>query len=181
MKLERTRLHEVLLVDLDRFDDERGWFMRTFAVDEFADAGLSRHFPHHNLTLTRRRGTLRGLHYQVPPRAEVKVVHCLQGAVHDVLVDVRPGSPSHRQWEAFVLDGPGTVLYVPAGLAHGYQTLTDDVVIAYLMGQTYSPQHERGIRWDDPAVGIEWPLEAVVSPKDAGHRDVDWEAAWPAS
>ncbi|MFO7299284.1 MAG: dTDP-4-dehydrorhamnose 3,5-epimerase [Actinomycetes bacterium] len=181
MRFLETGLHGVFLVESDLHADERGWFARSYEEDTFAAHGLATRFPHHNLSYNHSTGILRGLHYQLPPHGEVKVVRCLTGAIYDVVVDLRPASPTHRRWEGFVLDRPGLALYVPEGFAHGYQVLEGPALVSYLMGDVYEPSLQRGLRWDDPAIEIDWPMEPkMMTERDAGYPDVDWERAWPA-
>jgi len=181
VRFRPTDLDGVFLIDLDVRRDSRGWFCRTFELELFAEQGLATEFPHHNLVFNETAGTLRGLHYQLPPRAEVKVVQCITGAIYDVLVDLRPDSPTYRRWEGFALEGPDRLLYVPIGFAHGYQVTKDSTMISYLMGDVYAPELQQGIRWDDPSLDITWPVPPVLNPRDANYPDVDWEEAWPAS
>lgn len=181
MRFLPTGLSDVWLIELEPQVDERGWFCRTLDVSLFERHGLTSQFPHQNLAFNVSAGILRGLHYQLPPRAEVKVVQCVVGAVYDVVVDLRPDSPTHKLWQGFTLDRPDRMLYVPIGFAHGYQTLEDSTLVSYLMGETYSPKMQRGLRWDDPELAIDWPSPPTLSEKDASYSDVDWTAAWPAS
>lgn len=148
--------------------DERGWFARTWCEQEFAAHGLNTRWPQGNLTRTLRRGMIRGMHWQAEPRPEVKLVRCAAGAIWDVVVDVRRGSPTFGRWEAFELTAEnGHQLYIPAGFAHGFQCLTDACEVSYLMGETYVPELARGLRWDDPDVGICWPVAgAFLSERD---------------
>ena len=169
MKFLTTSLPGVWIIDLEVREDERGFFTRTYCEREFAARGFNTHWPQCNLTLTRKRGMLRGLHYQAEPKFEAKLIHCTAGAIWDVLVDVRPGSPTFRKWEAFELRAPDhRQLYAPVGYAHGFQCLTDDCQIYYQMSELYVPELARGVRWNDPSLNIAWPLSApVVSPRDA--------------
>lgn len=182
MDAHSTAIDGTYLIELDPHVDARGSFVRVFEEEDFRNLGLRTRFPHHNLAHNKRRGTLRGLHYQTPPWGEVKVVHCLQGAIFDVLVDIRPDSPTARTSETFHLSAQRpTLLYVPEGVAHGYQTLQDDSTIHYLMGAIYRPDQQRGIAWDEPLLGIEWPLpDPILSEKDRAHPPLDWSTAWPA-
>jgi dTDP-4-dehydrorhamnose 3,5-epimerase len=169
MRFTETALPGAYLVDLERREDERGFFARAWAEDEFAAHGLDTRVSQCNLSFNERRGTLRGLHYQVAPHAEVKVVRCTRGAVYDVIVDLRPGSATYLRWIAVELSTENRrVLYVPEGFAHGYQTLEDETETFYQVSVPYAPGAERGVRWDDPAFGIEWPdvEERVMSEKD---------------
>jgi len=165
-----SRLAGAFTIDLERLEDDRGFFARTFCRREFEAHGLRTDVAQCNVSYNRRRGTLRGMHYQIAPRAEAKVVHCVAGAIYDVIVDLRPESATLRGWEAFELTADNRrMLYVPEGFAHGFQTLTDDCSVLYLMTEFYSPEHARGVRWNDPAFGIEWPIaEPIVSDRDAG-------------
>ena len=155
-------------VEIDPFEDERGLFARAWCRDEFAAHGLTASFVQANLAQSRRAGTLRGLHYQVAPHAEAKLVRCVRGAVYDVIVDLRPDSPAYRQWHAERLTAERrNALYAPPGCAHGYQTLVDDTELFYLVSAAYAPDAERGLRYDDPGLAIDWPLDVtVVSDKD---------------
>jgi dTDP-4-dehydrorhamnose 3,5-epimerase len=168
MKFHSTQLSGVWRIELEPREDERGFLARTYCEVEFAALGLNTRWPQCNLTRTLKRGTIRGLHWQAEPRPEVKLIRCVRGAVWDVVVDVRPASPTLGKWEAFELTGDGrTQLYLPAGVAHGFQTLEDDSELHYQMGDSYVPELARGLRWDDPRVGIPWPLPvAALSPRD---------------
>lgn len=169
MKFERTALDGVWIVDLDPSVDERGSFARTFCADEFAAHGLQTTWKQTNLSRNTRRGTIRGLHFQAEPHPEVKLVRCSAGAIFDVVVDVRRDSPSFGRWLGVELAAAtGRALYIPGGFAHGLQTLTDEAEVFYMMGAAYIPALARGLRWDDPAVGVKWPLPPVaVSARDA--------------
>ena len=168
MKFIQTPLEGAYVVELEKREDERGFFARAFCVDEFAEHGLKTEIKQSNLSGSVQKGTTRGLHYQVAPMAEVKFIRCIKGSVFDVLVDMRPESPTYKQWFGLKLSEQNqTAIYIPEGFAHGHQTLEDNSQIMYLTTQVYSPEHERGIRWNDPAIGVEWPLEpTVVSDKD---------------
>ena len=172
MEFTKTSLADAMLIDIRKLADERGYFARTFCAEEFGKAGLETRFPQSNHSHNLRAGTLRGMHFQRAPHAEVKVVRCVQGAIHDVIIDLRPASPTYRRWEGFDLDaGSGRMLYVPAGFAHGFQTLEDDTAVSYQVSHPYTPGAEGGVRFDDPAFGIAWPLPVgTISDKDA---------AWP--
>ena len=160
-------------LELARQEDERGFFARTFCAREFAARGLASHWVQCNLSFNSRRGTLRGLHYQVPPHAEAKLVRCTRGRVHDVLVDLRPDSPTCRQHAALLLDADERQqVYIPPGVAHGFLTLTDDCELFYQMSEFYEPAAARGVRWNDPAFAIPWPEPPVViSERDANYPD----------
>lgn len=169
MKFTKTSLNDAVLIELEKRGDERGYFARTMCTQEFGAAGLETVFVQANHSHNLRAGTLRGMHYQKAPHGEVKVVRCVRGAIHDVIVDLRENSPSYRRWEGFDLDAEsGRMLYVPAGFAHGFQTLTDDTDVVYQVSHPYTPGAEAGLRWDDPAFGIKWPLPvSTISEKDA--------------
>jgi dTDP-4-dehydrorhamnose 3,5-epimerase len=171
MKFSATTLADAMLIEVDDRTDERGSFARVMCRDEFAAHGMEGTFAQANLSTNNRRGTLRGMHMQRPPHAEVKLVRCIRGAMWDVIVDMRPASPTYRRWEGFELtDRNKRGLYVPAGFAHGFISLTDDVHVFYLVSVPYAPGAEAGIRWDDPAIGIAWPMEPVVM----SQKDRDW-------
>jgi dTDP-4-dehydrorhamnose 3,5-epimerase len=169
-----TPLAGAFVLDLEQRGDDRGFFARTFCQNEFTDHGLEPVVAQCNLSWNARAGTLRGMHYQLPPAAESKLVRCTAGAVHDVVVDLRPGSASFGRHVGVDLTAENRrALYVPPLFAHGYLTLTDGAEVVYQVGESYTPGLERGMRHDDPALGIAWPVPVqVVSDKDA---------AWPAA
>ena len=159
MRFDATTLAGVQLIKLQPREDERGFLARTYCEHEFAEQGLNTRWPQCNLTLTRRRGMIRGLHYQAEPRPEIKLIRCAAGAIWDVLVDVRPNSPTYGRWEAFELSARNHCqLYVPGGIAHGFQCLTNDCEVFYQMSEFYAPELARGIRWNDPQLAIRWPV-----------------------
>lgn len=168
MKFTRTDLPGVWLIDLELHEDERGFLARTYCESEFSQRGLNTHWPQSNLTLTRRKGTIRGMHYQAEPRPEIKLIRCAAGAIYDVLLDVRRDSPAFGKWQGFELSGQNRqMLYVPGGIAHGFQCLADNCEVFYQMSEFYVPELARGIRWDDPQVGIRWHLpEREISERD---------------
>ncbi len=168
MRFTLTPLADALLVDPERHEDERGYFARSFCADEFWAQGLPTVFHQHNVSYNRLRGTIRGMHFQMAPHEEPKVVRCTRGAVHDAIIDLRRDSSTFKQWFGVGLtERNGRALYVPPGVAHGFQTLLDDTEVLYLMGARYAPDCARGVRWDDPAFGIRWPLEVtVISERD---------------
>lgn len=168
IKFHPTPLEGAYLIELERRGDDRGFFARLFCEQEFGEVGLETRFVQVNNSLSARRGTLRGMHYQLPPSAEVKVVRCIRGAIFDVIADLRPDSPSFGRWFGAELSAENRrMMYVPRGFAHGFVTLTDDAETFYLVSDPYAPEQERGMRFDDPWLGIEWPAEPVeVSPKD---------------
>jgi dTDP-4-dehydrorhamnose 3,5-epimerase len=171
MRFATTDLDGLVVVELQRIEDERGSFARIFCADAFASAGLATAFPQCNISLNRRRGTLRGLHWQDAPYPEGKLVRCTRGAVWDVAVDLRPDSPTFRRWLGFDLTASnGRALYIPPGFAHGFQTLEDDVEVFYHMTESYRSGLARGALWNDPAFSIAWPLpDPILSPRDASH------------
>jgi dTDP-4-dehydrorhamnose 3,5-epimerase len=175
------RLPGAFVIDLEPRRDERGFFARTWCQREFEAHGLTTQMVQANLSHNLRAGTLRGLHYQANPFAEAKLVRCTRGAIWDVIVDVRPDSPTQRQWLGVELTAENyRMLYVPEGFAHGFLTLVDDVEVSYQVSQFYTPGAERGLRWDDPALSITWPQPVrVISEKDARWPDYAFQPARP--
>ncbi len=173
MRFTPTGLEGALIVDVEPREDERGFFARSFCQDEFAAHGLRTDVVQCNVSYNRRRGTLRGMHFQVAPRAEAKLVRCTRGRLLDVVVDLRDGSPTRCRWVGVELGGEAArhrALYVPEGFAHGFQTLEDDTEVFYQMFERFSAEHARGARWDDPAFGIRWPLpDPILSDKDRSY------------
>ncbi len=150
-------------IELEPKHDDRGYFERIFCVDEFAAESLETQWLQQNRSFSTLRGTLRGLHFQRPPTAEVKLVHCPKGSIWDVIVDLRANSPTYGQWHGEILNEHNhSMLYVPRGYAHGFQSLTNDAEIHYLVSEKYSPEHESGLVWNDPDVAIDWPLEVSI-------------------
>ncbi len=168
MKFLATNLAGLFQIELELREDERGFLARTYCDNEFAEHGLNTRWPQNNLSQTRVAGMLRGMHFQADPFPETKLIRCAAGAIFDVLVDVRPASPTFGQWQGFELTSSNhTMLYVPGGFAHGYQTLVDNCEVFYLMSEFYKPDLARGIHYDDPDVGIVWPFpNPELSPKD---------------
>lgn len=159
MKFSKTSLEGLWLIDLELREDERGFLARTFCENEFSAHGLSTRWPQCNLTLTKNRGMIRGMHFQVEPKPEIKLVRCAAGAIFDVAVDVRPNSPTFGKWEGFELTGQNRrMLYIPGGFAHGFQCLADNSEVFYQMSEFYATDLARGLRWNDPTVAIKWPL-----------------------
>lgn len=166
-----TTLSGAYLLDLEPHADDRGFFARIYCEREFVAAGLDPLIAQANLSQNRRKGAVRGLHFQTPPHAETKVVRCIRGAIQDVIVDLRPESKTFLQHFAVELSGVNRrSLYVPRRFAHGYQVLEDDTELLYLMGEFYAPTSEGGLRYDDPRLGIQWPLPAT----DMSERDLAW-------
>lgn len=162
------------LIQLEKFSDERGFFARYFCKEEFKKAGLESEFVQVNNSLSRKKGTLRGLHFQRPPQSEVKLVRCIKGSIWDVIVDIRKGSKTYGKWVGAELNEENRdMMYVPKGFAHGFISLTEDSEILYMVSATYNPELEGTLRWDDPVHGIEWPIQPqVLSEKD--QKATDW-------
>lgn len=168
MRFLDTDIPGCTLVELNTLGDDRGYFARTFCAREFADHGLNPSLAQASISFNRDKGTLRGLHFQAHPAMEDKLVRCIKGAIFDVMVDIRPGSPTFGKWFATELsEGNNRQLYGAAGFAHGFQTLTDDTIVAYHIAQFYEADRTAGLRWDDPRVAVDWPLAPVnQSPRD---------------
>jgi dTDP-4-dehydrorhamnose 3,5-epimerase len=181
MIFSETPTPGAFLIDLEKRGDERGFFARAFCEKEFADGGLVTRFVQVNNSLSAQKGTLRGMHYQLAPMAETKLVRCIRGALYDVILDLRPGSPTFGQSFGTELTAENRrMMYVPKGFAHGFITLADDTEAFYFVDEVYSPAYERGIRWNDQRFQISWPVQpTVLSEKDANHRDFD--PAWHLS
>ncbi|MEM9561402.1 MAG: dTDP-4-dehydrorhamnose 3,5-epimerase [Actinomycetota bacterium] len=176
MIIEPTTIDGLHTVAPERHGDERGFFARTWCVDEFAEAGLSPEFVQASVSYNAKANTLRGMHFQREPYGETKLIACIAGAVTDVLLDLRPDSPTYLTWERFELTAEnGLQVLAPAGLAHGFQTLVDESVVSYHIDTFYQPDHSAGVRWDDPAFGIEWPEAAarILSDKDRAWPDYE--------
>lgn len=173
MKFVETGLPGAVIVEIEKLQDERGFFARTWCKKEFEKHGLDVEVAQANVSCNRRKGTLRGMHFQAEPHGETKLVRCTHGAIYDVIIDLRPGSLTYRKWIGVELTADNyRMIFVPKMFAHGFQTLTDDSVLAYQVGQFYTPDSERGIRYDDAAFNIRWPLEvSVISDKDKGYPD----------
>jgi dTDP-4-dehydrorhamnose 3,5-epimerase len=171
MRLVALPVEGAFVIELEPISDERGFFARSYSTEDFARRGLVTDFVQSGIAYNTRRGTLRGMHYQAAPHGEVKLIRCTAGAVYDVVVDLRPGSPTHKQWASVELSAENRrTLYVPEGFAHGYVTLTDGAELVYHMSAPYHAASARGVRWNDPAFGIAWPLEPVViSDRDAAY------------
>ena len=159
MTFHPTTLSGLHRIELELREDARGFLARTYCDQEFAAHGLNTRWPQCNLTLTRQRGMIRGMHFQAEPKPEIKLIRCAAGAIFDVLVDVRRDSPTFGRWEGFELSAENhRQIYVPGGFAHGFQCLTDNCEVFYMMSEFYVPELARGLRWDDPSVGIRWPI-----------------------
>ena len=177
MRFTKIPIAGAFVVDLEPVTDERGFFARSFCRREFAAQSLNPELVQCNVSLNRRRGTLRGMHWQMAPHEEAKLVRCIRGSLHDVIVDLRHGSPTFRQHTAVQLTAENRhMLYVPEGCAHGFLTLEDDTEVLYQMSAPYAPESARGVRYDDPAFGIRWPAEVtVISERDRSYPD--WSPA----
>ncbi|MDJ0860375.1 MAG: dTDP-4-dehydrorhamnose 3,5-epimerase [Dinoroseobacter sp.] len=172
MIFSETPLPGAYLIELERRGDERGYFARTFCANEFASHGLSTSFVQANMSLSRDPGTLRGLHFQREPAQEAKLVRCVSGRLFDVIVDIRPESPTYLQNYSVELSAEnGLALYVPKGFAHGFQTLEPDTVASYMADAFYTPEKEGGYRYDDPALGIDWPAKVT----EISDKDLKWQ------
>ncbi len=179
MEFQPADLDGSYQIALRRIEDGRGFFARIWDEPVFAEHGIPIRNIQTNISYNRRRGTIRGLHWQVEPYGESKLVRCTRGAVFDVAVDLRPGSPTYGRWQGVKLTAEErNLVFVPVGCAHGYQALEDDAEVSYQVSHAYVAGSERGIRWNDPALGIAWPIadDVVVSAKDAAWPDVELEA-----
>ena len=171
MDFKPARLKDVWLISLNRIGDDRGFFARTFCEEEFSAKGLPTQFVQQNMSLSNVKGTLRGFHFQKFPHDEDKLIRCVNGAIFDVVIDLRPDSDSYLQWESFELsDSNKDQLLIPKGFAHGFQVLSDRAEVSYLVSNKYAPKAERGIRWDDPSFKVDWPLP----PTEISDKDRNW-------
>jgi dTDP-4-dehydrorhamnose 3,5-epimerase len=168
-----TALPDAFVIEPERREDQRGFFARTWCAREFEARGLNPRLVQCSVSFNKRKGTLRGMHYQVAPHQEAKLVRCTMGAIHDVIIDLRPTSPTYKQHVAVRLTAENRrMLYVPEGVAHGFQTLADDTEVFYQMSEFHSPEHARGVRWDDPVFAIAWPPdERIINDRDRGYPD----------
>lgn len=173
MKFEPTPLPGSFLITPERLHDERGFFARTWCRKDFEANGLNPNVAQCNISVSAKRGTLRGMHYQKPPHAEAKLIRCTAGAIYDVIIDLRPSSTSFRRHFGVRLDpSDDKMLYVPEGFAHGFLTLEDETAVFYQMSASYEPSHAAGVRWNDPAFGIAWPFEpTVIAERDRTYPD----------
>ena len=173
MRFQETTIAGAFVIESDRHEDERGFFARTWCRDEFAAHGITAVPVQCSISFNEKKGTLRGMHYQVTPFEEIKVVGCTRGAIFDVIIDLRRDSPTFKDHFAVQLDERnGKMLYIPAGFAHGFQTLENDTEVFYRMSQVYSADHARGVRWNDPAFAIRWPEdERTILERDRNYPD----------
>lgn len=178
MRFEELTIAGAMLVHIEPRPDDRGFFARTFCVEEFAAQGLPSAAVQSSISYNARAGTVRGMHFQWPPSQEAKLVRCLRGKLFDVLLDLRPQSPSYLRHQALALDQDNrAAVFIPAGVAHGFQTLVDDTEVLYQMSDHYVPELQSGVRWNDPQFGISWPLrQIVISDRDAACADFSRQA-----
>ena len=178
MRFVPTRLAGAFVVELEPITDVRGFFARMWSADELTSHGLDANLAQCSLSRNTRAGTLRGLHLQTEPHAEVKLVRCTRGALYDVIVDLRPDSETYCQWVGFELNSrEGSALYVPKGFAHGFQTLEDETDVLYMISDAYVPAAATGVRWNDPTFGIEWPIASTRTMSDRDRSWPDYSAA----
>lgn len=175
MKFIDTPIQGAYLIELEKRGDDRGFFARVFCMREFLQQGLASAFVQVNDSLSAEKGTLRGMHYQLAPRTETKLIRCINGTLWDVILDLRPDSPSFGKWFGAELSAANRrMMYAPKGCAHGFVALTDNVESFYMVDEFYSPEHERGVRWNDPRFNIAWPIApTLISDKDSNHPDFD--------
>jgi dTDP-4-dehydrorhamnose 3,5-epimerase len=175
MIFNETILKGAFVIEPERQEDERGFFARTFCQKEFEAHGLHPRLVQCSISFNKTKGTLRGMHYQVAPHEEAKLVSCIRGAIYDVIIDLRRESPTYRQWLAVELNAENyKMLHASEGFAHGFQTLEDNTVLFYQMSEFYYPENARGVRWNDPIFGITWPLEPqCISARDASYPLLD--------
>lgn len=171
MIFNESSIKGVYLIDIEPVEDERGFFARSFCRESFDRHGLDLSVAQSNISLNHHKGTIRGMHFQSSPHEETKLVRCTMGSIYDVVIDLREESDTYLQWMAVTLTAANyKMLYIPKGVAHGFQTLTDNTEVFYQMGQSYQPGSTKGVRWDDPVFSIKWPLKCeVISEKDANY------------
>ena len=174
MRFRETKLSGAFIVEPEKFEDERGFFAHSWSQKEFAARGLDSGLVECSISFNCKRGTLRGMHYQVAPHGQVKLVRCTMGAIYDVVIDLRTGSPTFKQWVGIELTAINRLmLYVPKDFAHGFQTLEDETEVFYQMSEVYRPESGRGVRWNDPAFGISWPEEVtMINDRDRTYADL---------
>ena len=173
MIFKETKLKGACTIELERIEDERGFFARSWCQKEFAEHGLNPLIVQCNISYNKKKGTLRGMHYQASPYEEAKIVSCISGAIYDVIIDLRPDSATFCQWFAVELSSDNyRMIYIPVGLAHGFQTLKDNTVVFYQRSEFYHPDSARGVKWDDPAFGVKWPInKSIIALKDRQFPD----------
>lgn len=171
---KETKLKGAFVIEPERFVDRRGFFARSFSEREFSDHGLRAQFVEAGISFNLRKHTVRGMHFQAEPHAQAKLVRCTRGAIHDVTIDLRPESPTYKQWVAQELTARNRLmLYIPEGFAHGFQTLEDESEVFYQLSERYRPASERGVRWNDPVFGIDWPetKNIIIKERDRTYPD----------
>jgi dTDP-4-dehydrorhamnose 3,5-epimerase len=175
-----TKLKGAFIVEPEQLEDQRGFFARTWCLREFESHGLNPRSVQCSISFNKKKGTLRGMHYQTAPHEEAKLIRCTRGAIYDVIVDLRPGSATFKQYVAVVLSSENrTMLYIPERVAHGFQTLEDNTEVFYQMSEFYAPEYTSGVRWDDPAFAIEWPAdERIIMARDRNYPDFH-NQPWP--
>ncbi len=173
MIFRETKLPGAFIIELEQFADERGFFANAWTEEELSEKKLTTHFVAGQISFSKRKGTLRGLHFQTPPAGQAKLVRCTSGAIYDVAVDLRRESPTFKQWVAVELTAQNRLMfYVPVGFAHGFQTLADETEVLYQVTAAYSPANYQGVRWNDPAFGIQWPdAERIIIARDSAYPD----------
>ncbi|MDY7055159.1 dTDP-4-dehydrorhamnose 3,5-epimerase [Limnospira fusiformis] len=172
MKFTETQLKGAYIIELEPIQDERGFFSRSWCQKEFSERGLNSNLVQCNISFNRHKGTLRGMHYQAKPHEEAKLVRCTMGAIYDVIIDIRPDSPTFKQWVAVELTAENRrMLYIPEGMAHGFETLTDNTEVFYQMSEFFYPDSARGLRWNDPTFAIQWlGTHFIISKKDNSYN-----------
>src|SRR5215467_5365759 len=175
MVITETRLKGAFVIELKPFTDVRGFFARAWSERVFEDLGLNSRFVETNISFNEKKGTLRGMHYQLPPHEQAKLVRCTRGSIYDVIIDLRPESPTFKQWFPLEMSAENRLmLYVPARFAHGFQTLEDQTEVTYQTSAYYAPALGRGVRWNDPAFNISWPDDNLIMlDRDRSYHDFD--------
>jgi dTDP-4-dehydrorhamnose 3,5-epimerase len=174
MKFTQTGLTDAFVIDIEPYSDDRGFFARAWCRREFEGVGIQFNFVQANIAFSREKGTLRGMHFQRPPRAEAKLLRCIRGGIFDVMIDLRPDSPTFKKWLGIALTAENhKMVFIPEGFAHGYLATVHETEVFYLVSEFYAPDSEDGVRWDDPAFGIEWPMtdNLIISAKDKSWPD----------
>jgi dTDP-4-dehydrorhamnose 3,5-epimerase len=173
MVISETKLKGAFVIELEPFEDERGFFGRAWSDREFERSGLNARFVESNISFNKKKGTLRGMHYQLAPYNQTKLVRCTRGSIYDVIIDLRPDSTTFKRWFALELSAENyLMLYVPGGFAHGFQTLEDNTEVFYHASAYYAPEHARGVRWNDPAFNISWPADDLIMiERDRDYQD----------
>lgn len=180
MKFIKTKLENVYVIEPEPFYDNRGWFQRLYCESELKKIGFNKKIVQINHSFTKEKGSIRGMHFQYPPMMEIKVIKCLAGSIYDVIIDLRKKSPTFLNWHSEIISAENMkMIYVPEGYAHGFQTLENNCEILYLHSEFYSPEYESGIRFDDPKININWPLELTqISERDKNHKLIDETFKW---